>query len=146
MVVAILKDAAMLSTIRRSKPPVISIIDDDKSMRSALNRLVKSLGFEPQTFASAEEFLQSTHLYDSSCVIADVRMPGMSGMALQQRMNSSGRDLPIVFITAYPEEAVRAQALEAGAIAFLSKPFDGKTLIRSIGTALRKGQDDKPVS
>jgi FixJ family two-component response regulator len=133
----------MLATLRRQKVPVVSIIDDDRSIRGATSRLAKSLGFDPQTFASAEEFLQSPHLYDSSCVIADVRMHGMSGVALQKLLIDKGHNLPIIFITAYPEEAVRARAMQAGAIAFLSKPFDGKTLIKHLAAALKK-PDNRP--
>lgn len=136
----------MLHTARKPGPkvPVISIIDDDKSVRAATNRLVRSLGFVAHTFASAEEFLQSPHVYDSSCVIADVRMPGMSGVALQTFLIDKGHHTPIIFITAFPEEKIRAHALKVGAVAFLSKPFDGKTLIKCLGAAL-KMQHEEPV-
>lgn len=134
----------MQATLRRSRPPVVSIIDDDKSMRAATNRLVRSLGFEAYTFASAEEFLLSPHLYDSSCAIVDIRMPGMSGVALQSHLKDKRRDLPIIFITAFPEDAVRTQTMDAGAIAFLSKPFDGKAIIKCLGAALKK-PDGEPV-
>jgi len=132
----------MLATLRRTKTAVISIIDDDKSIRGATDRLVRSLGFEPHTFASAEEFLQSPHLYDSACVIADVRMPGMSGISLQELLIERGHNLPIIFITAFPESAVQTRALEAGAIAFLSKPFEGKMLIRCLSAALKSPGDE----
>ena len=135
----------MLSSLKRTKSPVVSIIDDDKSIRAATNRLVKSLGFEPHTFASAEEFLQSSDLHNAACIIADIRMPGMSGVALQKRLADEGHHLPIIFITAYPEETVRAQALQAGATAFLTKPFEGKALIKCLAAALKKPDDD-PVS
>lgn len=135
----------MLATLRRTKAPVVSIIDDDKSIRAASDRLVRSLGFEAHTFASAEEFLQSADLHDSSCVITDVRMPGMSGVELQRFLADNGHHLPIVFITAFPEEHVRERVMEAGAIAFLSKPFDGKTLIRSLGAALKRSEDESPA-
>ena len=132
----------MLSSLKRAKSPVVSIIDDDKSIRAATNRLVKSLGLEPHTFVSAEEFLQSSDLYNAACIIADVRMPGMSGVALQKQLADEGRHVPIIFITAYPEETVRAQALQAGAIAFLTKPFEGKSLIKCLAAALKKPDDD----
>jgi FixJ family two-component response regulator len=99
---------------------VISIIDDDASVRVATHRLVRSLGHVAHTFASADDFLRSSQLNDTSCVIADVHMPGMSGIELQNLLKTQGHRLPIIFITAFPEESVRAQALEAGAACFLS--------------------------
>jgi FixJ family two-component response regulator len=116
--------------------PVISIIDDDASVRAATNRLVRSLGYVAFTFASADEFLRSPQLCDSSCVIADVQMPGMSGVDLQSFLRARGCRLPIIFITAFPEESVRARALDAGAVCFLTKPFDGLTLIKYLEMAL----------
>jgi FixJ family two-component response regulator len=116
--------------------PVISIIDDDASVRIATDRLVRSLGYVTHTFASADEFLRSPQVDTTSCVIADVQMPGMSGLELQDLLRAQGRRLPIVFITAFPEENVRARAIAAGAIGFLTKPFDGATLIKSLEAAL----------
>jgi FixJ family two-component response regulator len=118
--------------------PVISIIDDDASVRVAANRLVRSLGYVAHTFASAKDFLQSPNVDDTWCVIADVQMPGMSGVELQSLLNAQGRYLPIIFITAFPEESIRTRALEGGAIGFLSKPFDGQVLIECIDCALKK--------
>jgi FixJ family two-component response regulator len=122
------------------KPPVISIIDDDASVRIATNNLVRSHGYSAHTFASAEDFLQSAHLSDTSCVIADVQMPVMSGVELLTHLRAQGHGMPFIFITAFPEESVRARALKAGAICFLAKPFDGPTLISCLDTALA-GQD-----
>jgi FixJ family two-component response regulator len=116
---------------------VISIIDDDASVRVATYRLVRSLGYIAHTFASADEFLRSSQLNDTSCVIADVQMPGMSGIELQNLLKTQGHRLPIIFITAFPEESVRAQALEAGAACFLSKPFDAQTLIKYLDAAVQ---------
>jgi len=116
---------------------VISIIDDDESVRAATNRLVRSLGFIALTFASADEFLRSPRLHDTSCVIADVQMPGMSGIELQSILIATGKNMPIIFITAFPDEGIRARALKAGAIGFLRKPFEGSTLIQCIDDALR---------
>ena len=116
--------------------PVISIIDDDASVRIATDRLVRSLGYVTHTFASADEFLRSPQVDTTSCVIADVQMPGMSGLELQDLLRAQGRRLPIVFITAFPEENVRARAIAAGAVGFLTKPFDGATLIKSLEAAL----------
>jgi FixJ family two-component response regulator len=124
------------------KPPVISIIDDDASVRTATNNLVRSHGYSAHTFASAEDFLQSAYLNATSCVIADVQMPAMSGVELLILLRAQGHGMPFIFITAFPEESVRARALRAGAICFLAKPFDGPTLISCLDTALA-GQDGR---
>ena len=118
--------------------PVISIIDDDASVRAATNRLVRSLGYVAHTFASADEFLRSSQANESSCVIADIQMPGMSGVELQRRLLSRGYGLPIIFVTAFPDEGIKARVLEAGAVCFLTKPFDGPTLIKYLDTALKR--------
>ena len=120
------------------KNPVISIIDDDASVRVATNNLIRSLGYTVYSFASAEEFLRSAHLNDTSCVIADVQMPAMSGVELQALLLTQGQRVPFIFITAFPEETIRSRALKAGAICFLTKPFDGRTLIRYLDTALER--------
>jgi len=133
----------MLATLRRPKVPVVSIIEDDKSVRAATNRLVRSLGFEPHMFSSAEEFLQSPQRNGSSCVIADVRMPGMSGVALQKLLIEEGQNPPMIFITAFPEQKIKEQALEAGAVAYLTKPFDGKAMIKCLSEAIKR-TNDKP--
>jgi FixJ family two-component response regulator len=117
---------------------VISIIDDDASVRTATNNLLSSHGYLIQTFASADDFLQSDRLDDSSCVIADVQMPGMSGLDLLTHMRAQGYTVPLIFITAFPDEGVRARALKAGAICFLAKPFAGPVLIDCIETALNR--------
>jgi len=124
------------------RTPVISIIDDDRSVRNATNRLVRSLGFIAYTFASADEYLKSPHVNHTSCLIVDVRMPSMTGLELQSALLEKGLAKPMIFITAFPEEGDRARALEAGAVDFLSKPFDGKTMIRSLSAAL-KGHGDE---
>lgn len=120
-----------------SRPPVISIIDDDGSVRAATHNLVRSLGYIVHTFASAEEFLGSPHLNDTSCVIADVQMPVMSGLELQAHLVAEGYRLPFIFITAFSVENARARALKAGATCFLAKPFAGDALINCLETALR---------
>ena len=119
-----------------SRVPVVSIIDDDASVRMATNRLVRSLGYVAHAFSSADEFLRSSQVNDTSCVIADVQMPGMSGVELQSLLLAQGHRMPIIFITAFPEESTRARALEAGAICFLTKPFDGPTLIKYLAAAV----------
>ncbi len=117
--------------------PVISIVDDDESVREATKGLVRSLGYVAATFGSAEEFLESGRMQDTSCVITDVQMPGVSGVELQSRLIAQGHRVPMIFITAFPEERVRARALEAGAIGFLSKPFDDEHLIGCLDKALK---------
>src|ERR1700759_3652125 len=120
-------------------PSVISVIDDDASVRAATDNLLSSHGYLVHAFASAEEFLESARLEDSSCVIADLQMPAMSGLDLLTHMRAKGYALPFIFITAFPEENVRARALKVGAICFLAKPFAGPALINCIETALKRG-------
>ena len=119
-----------------SRKPVISVVDDDASVRVAIDNLLSALGYIVHTFASAEEFLRSTHFDDTSCVIADVQMPTMSGVELQALLLARGQRVPFIFITALPGETVRAQVLKAGAICLLTKPFDRLALIKSLDTAL----------
>jgi FixJ family two-component response regulator len=116
---------------------VISVIDDDASVRAATNNLLRSHGYTVRTFASAEEFLQSAHLNDTSCVITDVQMPVMSGPELMTVMRGQGHLVPFIFITAFPDESARSRALNAGAIGFLAKPFAGPTLINYLAGALQ---------
>jgi len=116
-------------------PLVISVVDDDASVRVATDNLLRSLGYIVHTFASAEEFLRSPHFNDTSCVIADVQMPAMSGIELQALLLSRGHSVPFIFITAFPEETIRERAMKAGAICFLTKPFDRVTLIKCLNTA-----------
>jgi FixJ family two-component response regulator len=104
--------------------PLISIVDDDDLFRAAIEKLVKSLGLTARTFASAESYLQSSWVKGTHCLIADVQMPNMSGLELQERLSHLGFDIPIIFITAYPNDAVRTKAINAGAVCFLHKPLD----------------------
>jgi FixJ family two-component response regulator len=115
---------------------VISIIDDDESVREATKSLVRSLGYKAAVFASAEEYLQSDRLDDSSCLITDLHMPGMSGVDLQDRLIADGRQIPMIFVTAYYEEKVRDRVLDAGAYGFLRKPFNDESLIECLDKAL----------
>ena len=117
---------------------MISLIDDNASVRVATNNLLSSHGYSVDTFASAEDFLQSAHRDDSLCVVADVQMPAMSGLDLLTHMRAHGYAAPFIFITAFPEESIRARALKAGAICFLAKPFAGPTLISCLKTALNQ--------
>ncbi len=107
-------------------------------MRAATDSLVRSLGYVVNTFASAEEFLRSNRLDDLSCVIADVQMPGMSGVELQAHLLTQGNPVPFIFFTGFPDERVRAQALSAGAICYLTKPVDVDSLIQGLQAALKK--------
>lgn len=117
--------------------PLISVIDDDESVRTAIARLVQSLGFVALIFASAREFLRSPRRHDTSCLITDVQMPDISGIELQNILIAEGKGIPIIFITAFPDEGIRTRALKAGAIGFLSKPFEGSSLIQCIDDALK---------
>jgi FixJ family two-component response regulator len=121
-----------------SKLPLVAIVDDDTSVRTTTDSLVRSFGYAVNTFASAEEFLRSNRLDDLSCVISDVQMPGMSGVELQAHLLTQGYHVPFIFVTAFPDDRVRAQALRAGAICYLTKPFDGDSLVRCLQAALKK--------
>jgi FixJ family two-component response regulator len=115
---------------------MISIVDDDVSVRRALKALIRSLGYDAATFGSAEEYLGSERLQETSCLITDVQMTGMSGIDLQQRLIRDGYSTKVIFITGFPEEAVRSRALEAGACGFLKKPFEETCLIKCLDKAL----------
>lgn len=116
---------------------VVSIVDDDESVREAMTDLMKSLGFPAEAFDSAEAFLGSSRRHDTGCLIADVQMPRMTGLELHRRLVASGRPIPTILITAYPDERGRARALAAGVICYLTKPFDEDGLIGCIRLALR---------
>ena len=120
-----------------STPHVISIVDDDKSFRGAIGRLIRSLGHSVAAFDSAEDFLQSDRVNETQCLICDVRMPRMSGLELQSDLIAKGYRLPIIFVTVNPTESARKDALAAGAIGFLSKPCSEDTLIALLDEALR---------
>jgi FixJ family two-component response regulator len=112
--------------------PLISVVDDDASVRKSLCGLIRSFGFAAEAFASAEEFLQSGNVRGTHCLILDVRMPGMSGLELQRRLADSRRDVAVIFITAHGDEAARAQALRDGAAGYLFKPFSEEALLDAI--------------
>jgi FixJ family two-component response regulator len=115
---------------------VVAIVDDDESVREALQALIKTDGIPTLAFASAEAFLDSGELKHVGCLISDIRMPGMSGLELQSRLNSERCKIPIIFITAHGDEKVRMQALRSGAVEFLVKPFDDEALLESVRAAL----------
>lgn len=116
---------------------VISVIDDDSSVRTAADNLLSSHGYAVHTFSSAEDFLQSASLGNSSCVVADVQMPGMSGLDLLAAVRGRGNHTPFIFITAFPDPNIRERALKIGAAAFLEKPFGSSALIDCIEAALK---------
>ena len=118
------------------RSPLVVIVDDDELMRSALDGLMKQAGVQALTFASAEEFLNSGEQERTACLIADIRMPGMSGLDLQSKLNRDRIRIPIIFITALGDEKMRMQALRAGAVEFLSKPFDVDALLDTVRAAL----------
>ena len=116
---------------------LISIIDDDDALRSSLENLIRSVGLRAHGFSSAGAFLSSNQVHETCCLVLDVRMPGMSGPELQRQLAAANSHIPIVFITAHEDEAQRAQALEAGAVAFLHKPFYEEELLNAIDAALK---------
>jgi FixJ family two-component response regulator len=115
---------------------LVAIVDDDDLMRTAVQGLLKSVGWPAQSFASAEEFLQSGQQRQTACLIADIRMPGMSGLELQARLNADHCKIPTIFITAHGDTKMRMQALRAGAVEFLAKPFNDEALLESVRAAL----------
>jgi FixJ family two-component response regulator len=117
--------------------PTISVVDHDESVREATKSLVRSLGYAAATFSSAGEYLRSDGIWQSSCLITDLQMPEMSGVELQRRLIADGNDTPIIFMTADSDDKTRSQALNAGAVGFLRKPFDAETLIECLDRALR---------
>jgi FixJ family two-component response regulator len=115
---------------------MVAIVEDDESYRVAVQRLLKSAGFQVQSFASAEDFLNSGQQHETACLIADIRMPGMSGLDLQAKLNAEHCPIPTIFITAHGDEKMRMQAMRGGAVKFFTKPFDGGTLLESVQVAL----------
>jgi FixJ family two-component response regulator len=127
------RDAQTVGTPRR---PLISVVDDDESVREALESLLRSAGFKVEVFASAEQFLRSDRAREVDCLIVDVRMSGMNGLELQRQLAADGSRVPIIFITAHGDELARAQALRAGAVAFLRKPFSEQALLDAVQAVL----------
>src|ERR1700704_5720283 len=121
---------------KEGKTTLVAIVDDDELMRSALQGLLKAVGLPARAFASAEEFLASGQQQETGCLITDIRMPGMSGLDLQAKLNAEHCRIPTIFITAHGDARIRMQALRAGAVEFLAKPFDDEVLIESVRAAL----------
>jgi len=120
----------------RHKTRLVVIVDDDDSMRSAVQDLLEAVGLPARGFVSAEEFLRSGKQQETACLITDIRMPGMSGLELQAQLNAERCRIPIIFITAHGDEKMRLQARRQGAVEFLAKPFDDDVLIDSVRAAL----------
>jgi FixJ family two-component response regulator len=127
----------MNANSRESRTFLVCVVDDDSLIRDSTRRLIRSFGFRAETFASVEEFNSSDRLEKTACLILDVHMRGMSGLELQRQLMAANVRTPIIFITAYQDDDSRKQALEAGAVAFLSKPFEQEELIEAIDVALK---------
>jgi FixJ family two-component response regulator len=112
--------------------PLVSVVDDDESMREAMRGLMKSLGYTAEAFASAEEFLSSRQVPGTFCLIADVHMPRMTGLELHRHLMASGKTIPTILITAYPDDSVRERALGEGVVCYLTKPFEENDLLACI--------------
>lgn len=120
------------------RKPLVAIVDDNESIRETTKDLLESAGLDVATFASAEDFLDSAPLPDLSCAVADMRMSGMTGLALHAHLLAAGKSVPIILMTAYPDERTRARALETGVVAYLAKPFTDAELLGCIGAAVRE--------
>jgi FixJ family two-component response regulator len=121
---------------RDRAPKTVAVVEDDESYRLAIQRLLKSAGFSAQTFACAEDFLDSGWQRETGCLIADIRIPGMAGLDLQAKLNADHCPIPIIFITAHGDEQMRLQAMRGGAVKFLAKPFDAAILLEGVKAAL----------
>ena len=119
---------------------IVMIVDDDESVRRAARRLIRSYGYAVETFVSADDFLAAGRLSETACLVLDVQMPGLNGLELQSRLVAAGggHQVPIIFITAFDDENARAQALKAGALSYLVKPFEEADLLNSINLALQR--------
>jgi len=137
MSMAIQSNERPLATLD-TKARIVAIVDDDESVRIALEGMMKSVGLPAQAFASAEDFLKSGVQRQAACLIADIRMPGMSGLDLQARLNAEHCRIPTIFITAHGDAKMRLQALRAGAVEFLAKPFDDEVLLENVRAALQE--------
>ena len=120
----------------QARDKIVAVVDDDESIRTALKELLRSAGLSALVFASAEDFLKSGQQRQTACLITDIRMPGMSGLELQAKLNADRCRIPTIFITAHGDEKMRMRALRAGAVEFLAKPFDDEALLERVRTAL----------
>jgi len=122
---------------REKAQKMVAVIEDDESYRVAVQRLLRSEGLSVESFGSAEDFLNSGQQHETGCLITDIRMPGMSGLDLQSKLNSDHCPIPTIFMTAHGDESMRMQAMRGGAVKFLTKPFDGETLLEAVRVALK---------
>src|SRR6516164_10764799 len=127
-----------------SEPPLIAIVDDDELARDGIRELVESLGYAAATFTSAESFLQSAVIAQATCLITDLKLPGQSGLELQEALRSRGYQMPVILVTAYPTDKHRARALNNGAVDFLSKPFDDRWLMECLTDAIKLSDKSGP--
>jgi FixJ family two-component response regulator len=123
-----------------SKAPLIAIVDDDEFFRGSMRRLLRSLGYTVEAFPSAAVFLASRRLDNTTCLIADIQMPGMTGVELNARLIEAGHKIPTILVTAYPDEVTRARALKDGVVCYLRKPFDDNDLMDCIRKAVEGGK------
>jgi FixJ family two-component response regulator len=126
--------------------PLIAIIDDDALVRGGIGELVEALGYRPLTFSSAEDFLQSGMIEETTCLITDLQLPGQSGLELQETLQSRGYQIPLILVTAYPNEEDRTRAINNGAVDFLSKPFDAKWLVKCLSDAIKLRDKSVPAA
>jgi FixJ family two-component response regulator len=136
------ENSPWLITVARN---LISIVDDDESVRRSTKLLIESFGFRSVTCESAKNFLESGHVDDTSCLIVDVQMPGMNGLELQSELAAAGSRIPIIFITGYDDKESRRRAMQAGAVAFLAKPFSDEQLLQTLHLALRYAKDSDEI-
>ena len=129
-------------SVNLAEVPLISIVDDDGFVRESTSGLIRSMGYAAETFASAEEYLRSNRAADTACLISDIQMPDMDGADLQDRLIADGLHTPIIFVTAFPDEGMRARALKAGAYGFLTKPFSDESLMDCLDRALLGSRTD----
>ena len=130
--------AASSEPNQKKEPTLISVVDDDESIRDSTKKLLRSAGYRVETFAGAELFLRAQELTQTACIVLDVRMPGMDGLELQRRLNDSNAGLPIIFLTAHDDARSRRLAMAGGAVDFLCKPFEANTLVSAVETALAR--------
>src|ERR1700747_455685 len=121
-----------------SHTQMVSIVDDDPHAREGIKELVESLGYKTLAFVSAQDFLQSGAITKTSCLITDLQMPGLNGLELQERLQAQGHHMPVILVTAYPNEKHRSRAMSAGAIGFLSKPFEEQSLVECLAIAMKR--------
>jgi FixJ family two-component response regulator len=124
--------------VQKNEPRLIAIVDDDESVREATKGLMRSMGLAVEAFSSGEDFLRSSHVGSTACLVADVNMPGMSGLDLHQRVTALPGGIPTILITAYPNDSIRERALSAGILCYLVKPFSEDDLLNCIRSALSR--------